>query len=76
MDLAAEAQETLQQFLDQSDFAHSGGVITDLDGTALHEDKGRIYIPKPVELGFKRLHDLGHRADFPIMPTLAADRVP
>lgn len=43
----------------QSSFATAGGVITDLDGTALHEDQGRIYIPKPVELGFKQLHDLG-----------------
>src|SRR5436190_6772693 len=34
--LTLEAQEMLQRFLDQSDFEHSGGIITDLDGTALH----------------------------------------
>jgi hydroxymethylpyrimidine pyrophosphatase-like HAD family hydrolase len=59
MELTAEAHETLKQFLKQSDFEHNGAVITDLDGTALHEDQGRIYIPKQVELGFKRLHELG-----------------
>ena len=59
MDLNADVQETLQQFLAESDFGRAGGVVTDLDGTALHEDQGRIYIPKQVELGFKQLHDLG-----------------
>jgi hydroxymethylpyrimidine pyrophosphatase-like HAD family hydrolase len=49
----------LQRFVEKSDFAQLGGVITDLDGTALHEEAGRIYIPKPVELGLKELHDLG-----------------
>ena len=59
MGLEVGLEEKLQQFLDQSSFATAGGVVTDLDGTALHEDQGRIYIPKPVELGFKELHDLG-----------------
>ena len=54
-----DIRDTLTGFLGSSGFGKSGGVITDLDGTALHEDKGRIYIPRPVELGFKRLHDLG-----------------
>lgn len=45
--------------MQESGFAGSGGVITDLDGTALHEEAGRIYIPKQVEYGFKALHDLG-----------------
>jgi hydroxymethylpyrimidine pyrophosphatase-like HAD family hydrolase len=59
MDLAEGIAETLQQFVKESGFETSGGIVTDLDGTALHEDQGRIYIPKPVELGFKQLHDLG-----------------
>src|SRR5215211_7034205 len=59
MGLDVGLTQKLQQFLEQSTFASAGGVITDLDGTALHEDKGRIYIPKSVELGFKELHDLG-----------------
>jgi hydroxymethylpyrimidine pyrophosphatase-like HAD family hydrolase len=53
-------QNTLRDFLAHSDFARSGAVITDLDGTALHESNGRISIAKPVELGLKRLYDLGH----------------
>jgi hydroxymethylpyrimidine pyrophosphatase-like HAD family hydrolase len=51
--------DALQRFVEKSNFAQLGGIITDLDGTALHEDAGRIYIPKPVELGLKKLHDLG-----------------
>src|SRR5262249_36508656 len=57
--LAAETEETLKDFLGRSDFARTGAVVTDLDGTALHEDQGRILIPKAVELGLRQLHDLG-----------------
>jgi hydroxymethylpyrimidine pyrophosphatase-like HAD family hydrolase len=49
----------LREFLQQSNFATKGGVITDLDGTAVHEDRGRIYIPEPVEFGLKQLHSAG-----------------
>ena len=59
MALATEIDGRLKDFLRQSDFASRGGVVTDLDGTAVHEDRGRIYIPEPVEFGLKRLHDLG-----------------
>jgi hypothetical protein len=59
MELPDEIDRILKQFLDDSSFELSGGVVTDLDGTALHEDQGHIYIPKPVELAFKQLHDLG-----------------
>ena len=57
--LSADIGASLQTFIGSSGFAKSGAIVTDLDGTALHEDAGRIYIPKPVELGFKALHDLG-----------------
>jgi len=50
----------LRQFLHQSHFAMTGAVMTDLDGTAVHEDRGRIYIPEPVEYGLKQLHSAGH----------------
>lgn len=53
------AEIKLNRFFKHSGFAESGGVITDLDGTAVHEDRGRIYIPEPVEFGLKRLYDLG-----------------
>lgn len=59
MGLSVEVDEALQQFMRQSHFAASGGVVTDLDGTAVHEEHGRIYIPQPVEFGLKALYDLG-----------------
>jgi len=49
----------LQDFFNQSDFTNSGGVITDLDGTAIHEFQGRYSIPDTVELGLKKIYDLG-----------------
>lgn len=36
-----------------------GGVITDLDGTIVQEEHGRILIPQQVELALKELYDLG-----------------
>jgi hypothetical protein len=59
MSSAIDVDEPLRRFLQTSGFASSGVVVTDLDGTAVHEVKGRIYIPEPVEFGFKRLRDLG-----------------
>jgi hydroxymethylpyrimidine pyrophosphatase-like HAD family hydrolase len=59
MSLDQPIAESLERFVNESDFASGGGIVTDLDGTALHEDAGRIFIPKPVEFGFKALHDLG-----------------
>jgi hydroxymethylpyrimidine pyrophosphatase-like HAD family hydrolase len=49
----------LQDFFNQSDFTGCGGVVTDLDGTAIHEYQGRYSIPDTVELGLKRIYDLG-----------------
>jgi hypothetical protein len=49
----------LQDFFNQSDFTNSGGVITDLDGTAIHEFQGRYSIPDTVEMGLKKIYDLG-----------------
>lgn len=57
MDL--ETKAVLNRFLAESSFMTAGAIITDLDGTAVHEDRGRIYIPKTVEAGFKELKDLG-----------------
>lgn len=55
----SEIDAVLKQFLMQSRFAASGGVVTDLDGTAVHEERGRVYIPQQVEVGLKRLYELG-----------------
>jgi hydroxymethylpyrimidine pyrophosphatase-like HAD family hydrolase len=57
--LNEEAEAKLQQFIDQSAFATSGVVITDLDGTAVHEFQGKIVIPKEVELGLMRHYERG-----------------
>lgn len=49
----------MKDFVRQSDFVEKGGVITDLDGTAVHEEGGRIYIPDPVEFGLKAIYQAG-----------------
>jgi len=55
----SEAEQTLRDFLSHSQFARAGAVITDLDGTALHQSNGRTIIARPVELALKRLYELG-----------------
>jgi len=59
MALNAEVEAKLQQFIQQSSFANSGVVVTDLDGTAVHEYQGKIVIPKEVELGLMRHYERG-----------------
>lgn len=54
-----EFDAVLRKFLMQSRFATDGAVVTDLDGTAVHEDRGRVYIPDPVENGLKKIYELG-----------------
>lgn len=49
----------LLAFLDDGRFAQGGGVVTDLDGTAVVEREGRIYLPPEIELGLKGIHDRG-----------------
>ena len=49
----------LRDFLRASRFGTAGAVMTDLDGTAVHEDRGRIFIPQPVEFGLRELHSTG-----------------
>ena len=46
-------------FFTGSNFASRGAVITDLDGTAVHEEQGRIYIPPPVEFGLRAIYERG-----------------
>ena len=59
MALNAEVEAKLQQFIQQSSFANSGVVVTDLDGTVVHEYQGKIVIPKEVELGLMRHYERG-----------------
>lgn len=59
MPIEQKIEDKLILFLKNSEFYSSGAVMTDLDGTAVHENQGRIYIPEPVEFGLKRLKDTG-----------------
>src|SRR5919112_1095235 len=59
MAVSEEVEAKLQVFMQQSSFASAGAVITDLDGTAVHEYQGRIAIPKEVELGLMRHYERG-----------------
>ena len=59
MALSPEVEQVLAEFFRQSRFGAVGGVVTDLDGTAVHEDQGRVYIPQPVEFGLKAVYDVG-----------------
>ena len=59
MGISEEVEAKLQLFMQQSSFATEGVVITDLDGTAVHEYQGRIMIPKEVELGLMRHYERG-----------------
>ena len=59
MAIGEEAEAKLREFMQRSAFASSGVVVTDLDGTAVHEYQGRITIPKEVELGLMRHYERG-----------------
>lgn len=60
-EVSKDIEEALQRFLEATEFGKHGGVVTDLDGTVVHEDQGRIYIPQPVELALKELYRLGRQ---------------
>lgn len=59
MALNEDVDRALVEFARHSRFTVNGGVVIDLDGTAVHEEKGRTYIPDPVEFGLKALYDRG-----------------
>jgi hydroxymethylpyrimidine pyrophosphatase-like HAD family hydrolase len=59
MPLSETQYAQLQNFFNNSCFEEKGAVITDLDGTAIHEYQGRYLIPQSVELGLKKIYDLG-----------------
>lgn len=59
MPLSNEQQAQLERFFSDSHFADCGGVVTDLDGTAVHEQDGRVFIAQRMEAGLKRIHELG-----------------
>jgi len=49
----------LEKFFIDSSGCHDGAVITDLDGTAVHEFEGKTVIHHSVELGLKRIYESG-----------------
>jgi hydroxymethylpyrimidine pyrophosphatase-like HAD family hydrolase len=57
--LPAHIIEPILRFHRESRFATRGAVVTDLDGTAVHESEGRIAVAAPVTEGLKALADLG-----------------
>jgi hydroxymethylpyrimidine pyrophosphatase-like HAD family hydrolase len=59
MDKLLDYMPRLQRFMRDSRFAERGAVMTDLDGTAVHEFEGRVILSKSVELGLERVHATG-----------------
>lgn len=57
MNTHAEWIEPLKKFAEGSDFSKAF-LALDLDGTALLEDKGKVFISGSVEKGVKAIHDL------------------
>ena len=60
MDKLLDYLPRLQRFLRDSRFLERGAVMTDLDGTAVHELEGRVVLSRSVELGLERVHATGH----------------
>ena len=61
MHTTSQVDEKLRSFLASSRFTEAGAVITDLDGTAVHEFEGRVTIPHLVSHGLKAINNRGHR---------------
>ncbi|MEN3329232.1 MAG: hypothetical protein V7638_4039 [Acidobacteriota bacterium] len=59
MFLTEEIDAKLKRFIAESSFAKSGVVITDLDGTAVHEYHGKIAIRKEDEFGLCAHYERG-----------------
>lgn len=58
MPLRTEDREAMRKFVEARNFAR-GMLVLDLDGTALLEDRGKVFISSSVEKGVKAVHDLG-----------------
>jgi hypothetical protein len=54
----SDRDESVSRFLAESRFALDGGVMTDLDGTAVHEFEGRAVIPRSVSHALTELRRL------------------
>jgi hypothetical protein len=59
MVVTREVEGALRAFLDASRFADAGWVVTDLDGTAVHESESRIVVAETVAEGLAALKARG-----------------
>jgi hydroxymethylpyrimidine pyrophosphatase-like HAD family hydrolase len=59
MALSREQALQLEEFLSGGKFSHTGAVVTDLDGTVVHEHNGRTVIHSNVEGPLKHLYEMG-----------------
>lgn len=59
MALNPEVDKVIVDFFQRSKFATDGAVVMDLDGTAVHEENGRVFIPDAVEFGLKAIYERG-----------------
>jgi hydroxymethylpyrimidine pyrophosphatase-like HAD family hydrolase len=59
MALTHEQSVLLNEFVENTDFINTGAVITDLDGTAVHEVDGVTIIHNDVESGLKMIYEAG-----------------
>lgn len=55
MPISTDTERRLHDFLHAHPFADAGAVITDLDGTAVHQVRDRYMIPEGVERGLERV---------------------
>ena len=76
-----DSEAILKDFIEVSSFRTKGAVITDLDGTAVHEFQGKIVIPKEVEYGLLHHYRSGRpivlnslRFPLSVLRTFGADR--
>lgn len=56
---SAEVNGVLTDFVRSSQFSDLGGVVTDLDGTAVLEEDGRVFVSRPVEYGLRAIYKNG-----------------
>lgn len=61
MDPITDYLPRLHAFLQASRFRDQGAVMTDLDGTAVHEVEGRVLLSRSVELGLQQVHAAGQQ---------------
>jgi hydroxymethylpyrimidine pyrophosphatase-like HAD family hydrolase len=57
--LPVDVAERIRAFHDASRFAERGGIVIDLDGTAVHEQEGQVFVAPPVVDALRAIAALG-----------------